>query len=302
MSVKGMLVRAGILTTGEDIDIFRGKLRIAGRSQAPDTTTVTVVLENASNDVLIATGTTKPVDAETGFAKGCLFIDTDVATGLKGLYENVGTNTSCVFNLIGSIAAAEIVLAEGWMLVGNASGAGVALDGGATGKFLVSNGTTMVSVSASGDVTMVASGAMTVSDEIIRTVKVSLTATEVKALTTPFQLVAAPAANHFLRFLGATLVLNYGSNVFIESTDNLAIRYTDGSGVIVSQTIEMTGFIDQAVDTITNAQPVIDAIVASSAGLAQALVLDNIDGDFTGNAADDNTLDVYTTYVDVDMS
>jgi len=49
-------------------------------------------------------GTTVPTDATTGYAKGALFIDTDVATGLTGLYQNNGTNTSCVFQKVNSAA------------------------------------------------------------------------------------------------------------------------------------------------------------------------------------------------------
>ena len=52
----------------------------------------------------MAQGTTVPTDATTGYAKGCLFIDTDVASGTSGLYVNVGTNTSCVFKLVTNAA------------------------------------------------------------------------------------------------------------------------------------------------------------------------------------------------------
>src|SRR5690606_6401217 len=51
---------------------------------------------------------------------------------------------------------------------------------------------------------------------------VTLTATEIKALaTTPIELVAAPAAGSAIQFMGAVLKLNYGSEVFTESGDNL---------------------------------------------------------------------------------
>lgn len=125
---------------------------------------------------------------------------------------------------------------------------------------------------------------------------VSLTATQIKALTTPFQLVATQGAGTFIKFLGAVFKLNAGSEVLTESGDNLGIKYTDASGVQVSQTIESTGFIDQAVDTYTNAEPAIDAIVAASAAEAAPLVLDNLGSNFAGNASDDATLDVRVYY------
>lgn len=71
-----------------------------GNSETPDTTAVTVLEKDNSSDVLRASGTTVPTDAETGFAKGCIFIDTDVASGTTGMYQNVGTNTSCLFRAV----------------------------------------------------------------------------------------------------------------------------------------------------------------------------------------------------------
>lgn len=62
--------------------------------------TTTSILKDSAGKLLIAQGTTVPTDATNGYAKGCLFIDTDVATGTSGLYVNVGTSTSCVFKLV----------------------------------------------------------------------------------------------------------------------------------------------------------------------------------------------------------
>jgi len=53
-------------------------------------------------------GTTVPTGS--GYAKGCLFIKTDAATGTKGLYENQGTTTTASFNLVGSITGSELDL------------------------------------------------------------------------------------------------------------------------------------------------------------------------------------------------
>lgn len=127
---------------------------------------------------------------------------------------------------------------------------------------------------------------------------VTITAAEIKALaTTPIELVAAPAAGSVHMFLGAMFKLNYGSEVFAEAGDNLGIKYTDASGVQVSVTVESTGFIDQAADTITNAIPIKDTIVAASAGEAKALVLDNLNANITGNASNDSTVTVRTYYL-----
>src|SRR5690606_2112334 len=82
--------------------------------------------------------------------------------------------------------------------------------------------------------------------------------------TSPVELIPAPGPGKYIEFISAQLILDYNSIAYTESGDNMAIRYTDGSGVIVSQDIESTGFIDQTADTITNALPKIDAIVAAT--------------------------------------
>ncbi len=129
-------------------------------------------------------------------------------------------------------------------------------------------------------------------------VTVVITNAQLKVLrATPKTLVAAPGSTRLLQFTGGVLILKAGANVLAETADNLAIKYTDGSGVAVSQTIECTGFIDQSVDTITNILPKVDAIVAKTAGLGKALVLHNTgDGEWTANAAADATLVVRLAY------
>jgi len=62
--------------------------------------TEVIYLRDENGDKLFVSGTTKPTDATTGYAKSCLFIDTDVATGTGSLYLNKGTKTSCVFSLV----------------------------------------------------------------------------------------------------------------------------------------------------------------------------------------------------------
>lgn len=148
----------------------------------------------------------------------------------------------------------------------------------------------------------------TLADELslgkIITKKVKLTSAQVKALrATPIQLVAG-LPGRMIQFVGATLMLDYaGTNGFTETADNLAIRYTDGSGVLVSQAIETTGFIDQTADTITTAFPKIDAIATRASATGAPLVLHNTgDGEIAGNAGADNTVTVAISYIVHDLS
>lgn len=119
-----------------------------------------------------------------------------------------------------------------------------------------------------------------VDSSLIQLVELTITAAEVAALSAaPFTLVAAPGATKVAEFMSAILILDYTAPAFTEIADNLAIRYTDGSGTIVSAAIEMTGFIDQVVDKVINAVPVKDTILLPDA----ALVLHNTgDAEFAG--------------------
>lgn len=134
--------------------------------------------------------------------------------------------------------------------------------------------------------------------------RTTIAAEDVKTLrATPVTLVPALGTGRILEFLSATLVLDYGSEVLAETDDNLAIKYTNGSGVAVSDTIEMTGFIDQTADTVTRGVPVKDAIVTLAGSANQALVLHNTGGgEMTGNASDDSVLTVFTLFRVADIN
>lgn len=217
-------------------------------------------------------------------------------------------------------------LTDGGILLGSGAGAVTAMAVLAAGEFVIGDGTTDPNAHAlSGDVTCSSGGSVTIANDAVTTVKildanvttaklaanavtnakistdviqtatVDLTASEVKNLAaTQKELVAAPGAGYALQFLGASLILNYGTVQFTESGYNLAVRYTDGSGVVVSDAIETTGFIDQAADTLTSAVPIKDAIVAASGAENKALVLDNTGGGEIG--AGDSTLRVVVAY------
>lgn len=141
-------------------------------------------------------------------------------------------------------------------------------------------------------------GSADLNETLIKYATVTLTNANIKALrATPITLVAAQGANKVVELVSATLKLVAGANVLTETIDNMAIKYTDGLGVAVSQAIEATGFIDAAVTTVTNALPVIDAIAALSASANKALVLHNTgDGEYGGNAAADATMVVKVAY------
>jgi hypothetical protein len=121
---------------------------------------------------------------------------------------------------------------------------------------------------------------------------------EIKALrAAPKTLVPAPGAGKVLEFVSVVLQLKAGTNVLTEATANLAIKYKDGAGAQVSQTIETTGFIDQAADQVTYGLVKLDPITARTACENQPLVLHNLGaGELAGNAANDALLRVKVSY------
>lgn len=143
--------------------------------------------------------------------------------------------------------------------------------------------------------------ASSLKDQITRktiTERIELTNAQIKAMrATPVTLVNG-LPNAVLVLDSIVLRLNYGgTNVFTETADNMAVKFTDGSGAQVSSTIEATGFIDQNATTFTRATPSTDAIVASASAVGKSLVLHNTgDGEYAGNAGADNTMTVWVTY------
>ena len=127
---------------------------------------------------------------------------------------------------------------------------------------------------------------------------VTLTAAQIKLLrATPIEVIPAPGAGKVIEFVSAILKLNYGSEGFTESADNLVLEYDGGSAAVCSQVIEATGFIDQTADTQTNALPVVDTIDASAdIENKNIAIFNNGDGEIAGNASDDSTIDVHITY------
>lgn len=109
----------------------------------------------------------------------------------------------------------------------------------------------------------------------IQYAEVAVTAAEMLAVrATPKTLVAAPGAGYALEFVSALFIYDY-SAAYTETDDNLAIRYTDGSGTVVSLTLETTGLLDATADKISTISPLAtDPLVTANA----ALVLHN-----TGN-------------------
>lgn len=120
----------------------------------------------------------------------------------------------------------------------------------------------------------------------IQYAEVALTNAEMLALrATPKTLVAAPGAGKMIEFLSAEVLFDY-VGAYTESDDNMAIKYNNGAGAAVSETIESTGFVDATADSVIKVAPATSAVLAKTASENLALVLHNTgDGEFGGGNA-----------------
>jgi len=104
---------------------LRNSLQLDGRVETPDTAEVTVVLRD-TRGILLAYGATVPADAEIGYSKGCIFIDTNADAGAVML-ANEGDETSADFNT--SLVSGDISsVVAGAGLTGGATSGAATLD------------------------------------------------------------------------------------------------------------------------------------------------------------------------------
>jgi len=142
------------------------------------------------------------------------------------------------------------------------------------------------------------------STEVQQLRRIDITAASIKTLVaTPAELVPAPGAGKTVIVDQVEIFLFAGTEVLAESADNLGVEYDDGTGTAIVTAIETTGFIDQAVDQMMVAVPIVLAgttVLGTNENKNVALINDS--GEFTGNASNDATIRVYVKYHVVDTA
>lgn len=109
----------------------------------------------------------------------------------------------------------------------------------------------------------------------------------------PVEVVPAPGAGYYVEFVGAYVFLDYATTAYSApaSGADLAFKYTDGSGDVVSGTLETTGFINASADALA----IVGKVNAEAIGVANAkIVLHNLSS--TEYAAGDSPLKVRVLY------
>lgn len=224
--------------------------------QGKTVSSIKVLAYDSAGKILLATGTTVPSDSGAGYAKGCIFIDTDVGAGSQGMYINVGTTAACNFDVITTIGTGDVGtneladnsvttdklydIARGSLIVGGASNAPTALSAKTSGQILVGDGTDLKSVAVAGDVTLAANGTVTIgakkvlstmlADAVLHVDKVSISKTDILTATTIKTLVAAPATGYYLEFVSATLTFKYATAQYTGG-GNISIGWVGGAAL-----------------------------------------------------------------------
>jgi len=83
-----------------------------GAVETINSQSITVLEKDSSRNILRASGTVTITDAWSGYAKGCIYIETDVATWSSATFENVWSTTSCQFVQTSWVAQVTIPTAE----------------------------------------------------------------------------------------------------------------------------------------------------------------------------------------------
>ncbi len=155
-----------------------------------------------------------------------------------------------------------------------------------------------------GDYTLAVTGTTTLPNDVLRKVSVAISDAEMDNLAgTQITLVPGVAGNT-IEFVSAVFGLDWGSTAWTEPSapDDLVIRYTNGTGAIVSQLLDATGFATATEDTFAYLGPIVsDAAGATIASVAvtetastnKALVLDNTGDEWTNSGNSQVVVIVY---------
>lgn len=285
---------AGAFTGVADITGTAGEamtITIASNGAADDLT-LSVTGANDSSVILSSAGTGADAIGVHATAGG---IDLDSASTSAGAIDIDATGTVAGNAITINTTDGGILLQTGGAANGDMGlTVGDDLTIAATGSVAITSEDW--GISTTGAVTGVASVAYDNSVVVYNTT-VSCNNTCIKALRgSPKELVATPGAGKYIELISAQLILNYGSNVLTESTDNLVIEYGT-SGQDATAAIETTGFIDAGADTIAFVLPQGIATVTAANVVNNNIRLFNTgDGEFAGNAGNDTTMTVQVAY------
>ena len=231
---------------GRREELTLGELRWDGTSKYQSAELIYPKIRDEAGDILFATGLTKPTNATTGYAKGCIFIVTGVSSPTCGVYTNDGTKTSCIFNVMGTVSGGSVT--------------NTMLAGSITGSKLLANTVTSTQIDTG----------------VLQSVEVDLTAAQIVAGTS-IQLVASPGAGKYIQLLSATLSYTFGTAGFGGGGNvTLALGTTSITGLISA-----AASFGKGSNAIIQFEPLSAAAIDLSGLTATALNINVATGTFT---------------------
>lgn len=110
----------------------------------------------------------------------------------------------------------------------------------------------------------------------VGSVEITITAAQLLAArATPIVVIAKPGPGRIIQFLGGMALAANGA-AYVVGTNDLVLRYKDGTGKVISQVIDTAGLLDQTTKIMTQIMPVtVDSKVASTDCENQPIVLQN---------------------------
>ena len=198
----------------------------------------------------------------------------NASVGYEGITKVVLGGTVAIGDLVSTDTAGRAVTASSGVVLGEC------IVGGAVGQI---GAVLLRSAAASGTVYSFPSNPTDV-----QAATVTIATASVKTLNaTPVELVPAPGSGYANILLGALAFLDYNSAAYdgIAAGEDLAIKYTDGSGQQVA-VFEATGFLDQTSDQVRWTYPTVQTSTAGQTPVANAaLVAHMLAGEIaTGNS------------------
>ena len=286
--------------TAGGVDITSGTGDIALVS----TDDISMTVNNTTTDNIIITNTPGTVENALDIDVTAGGIDIDFAsaknmaiTGGQFIFTS-NEDVASAFSVITNTGTSETITLVNTQ--GTGTGA-ITLTTTAAGDIDVNAGDDMTvdvaddyAVTVVGDYTLAVTGTTTLPGNQLRRVVKDITSDQMDNLAgTQIELVASPGASAYLEFVSAVFALDWNSVAWTEPSapDDLAIRYTDGSGAIVSELLDATGFATATADSITALAPTADitagttgaVTVVATASVNKALVLDNTGSEWTNS-------------------
>lgn len=225
-----------------------------------------------------------------------------------GSISNTELGTDAVTNV--KVAAAAAIafsklaaLTRGSVISGQTAGnVPTVLDAKSSGQILVGDGTDLVSVAVSGDVTLASNGAVTIAANavdssmmdpvVIKTERVVISTANILAMNgAPVDVVTAPGAGIAIEFISATIAYTHDTADYTGGGD-ITINYSGGSAV--SGVITKTNSFGASANKIFRVGKTAETELELSSNTA--LVITNATGAFTDPGTAAGTANLYVTY------